>query len=136
MTSSLYPDKQKSKMTSGSFDKLAALKNPALHAFISDAIDLCEPESVVVFDDSKQGFDTIRRQVVEAGEETPLAIKGHTLHFDGPEDQGRDREVVPLNLNHRNIGFGIRPDDFGVKFPFIRQGDFHFVSFGNHMAIG
>jgi phosphoenolpyruvate carboxykinase (GTP) len=31
---------------------------------------------------------------VATREEAGLAIQGHTVHFDGPEDQGRDREVT------------------------------------------
>jgi phosphoenolpyruvate carboxykinase (GTP) len=38
---------------------------------------------------------------VESGEENPLETPGHTYHFDGPNDQGRDREItkylVPKN---------------------------------------
>ena len=31
---------------------------------------------------------------VKLGEEKALKMAGHTIHFDGPEDQGRDREVT------------------------------------------
>jgi len=27
---------------------------------------------------------------IDNREETPLAMEGHTVHFDGPKDQGRD----------------------------------------------
>jgi phosphoenolpyruvate carboxykinase (GTP) len=92
--SSDYTALFKSKMTPTSFRKLMAIDNPKLHAFIADSIALCEPETVSVFDDSARGMGETRRQALEAKEETPLATKGHTLHFDGPQDQGRDREVT------------------------------------------
>lgn len=75
-------------------EKLTAIPIPRLHRFVADAIELCDPEGVVVQDDSPEGMSETRRHAVENGEETPLAVAGHTLHFDGPEDQGRDREVT------------------------------------------
>ena len=76
------------------YRKLMALENPKLHRFVADAVELCEPDSVLVCDDSPQSMAVTRRKVVEHGEETPLAIKGHTVHFDGMQDQGRDRTVT------------------------------------------
>ena len=67
-----------------------ALENPKLHAFVADAIELCQPESVYVCTDDPKDFDYIRQQAVKLGEEKPLATKGHTVHFDGYDDQGRD----------------------------------------------
>lgn len=89
-----YASLLKSKMSVESYRKLAALTNRKLYRFVADAIELCEPESAVVFDDSAEGIAETRRMAIETGEETPLAIEGHTIHFDGPSDQGRDREVT------------------------------------------
>ncbi|MDH7513076.1 MAG: phosphoenolpyruvate carboxykinase domain-containing protein [Clostridiales bacterium] len=36
----------------------------------------------------------VRQQAIFYGEEKPLALSGHTYHFDGLYDQGRDREVT------------------------------------------
>ncbi|MFH0964035.1 MAG: phosphoenolpyruvate carboxykinase (GTP) [Planctomycetota bacterium] len=74
--------------------KLAAIDNPKVHAFVADAVELCRPSSVFVCGDSPEEIRHIRDQAIALGEETPLAIPGHTVHFDGPEDQGRDREVT------------------------------------------
>jgi phosphoenolpyruvate carboxykinase (GTP) len=64
-------------------------------------VELCDPSSVFVCTDSPADIRYIREQAIALGEETPLAIEGHTVHFDGIEDQGRDREVtkylVPKN---------------------------------------
>ena len=71
-----------------------ALENPKLHEFVADAIELCQPDSVAILDDSEESKARTRSAVVEAGEESKLAIQGHTVHFDGMQDQGRDREAT------------------------------------------
>ncbi|MEW6360407.1 MAG: phosphoenolpyruvate carboxykinase (GTP) [Planctomycetota bacterium] len=74
--------------------KLMDIRNPKLHRFIADAIALCQPDSVWISSDSPEDVEKTHRMAAELGEERPLAIKGHTVHFDGVEDQGRDREVT------------------------------------------
>ena len=80
------------KLDAESFAKLSALANSRLHAFIADAIELCEPDSVKICDDSDADRRHTRRQALDAGEERALNIDGHTVHWDGISDQGRDRE--------------------------------------------
>jgi len=70
--------------------KLKELDNDPLNEFLADAIELCEPDSVFVCSDSDEDMEYIRRQAVEKGEEKKLNIEGHTIHFDGFNDQGRD----------------------------------------------
>jgi len=89
-----YADILKPKMQAESFAKLQALRNDRLDAFVADAAKLCEPKSVWVCTDDPADIAHSRRMAVELGEERPLAIQGHTVHFDGPNDQGRDREVT------------------------------------------
>lgn len=84
----------RNKMSRTGYEKLTAIANPAVHQFIADAIELCEPESVFVSTDTKEDIDYIRRQALTKGEEKPLSVAGHTYHFDGMQDQGRDREVT------------------------------------------
>lgn len=79
-----------SKLDAANFQKLAAIKNPRIHEFVEKAIRVCNPESVFVSTDSPEDLDFIRRQAVERGEERNLAIKGHTIHYDGYFDQARD----------------------------------------------
>ena len=89
-----HEKKLKEKLDKANFAKLAAIENDRLHAFIADAVQLCEPDTVLVFDDSAEGVAQTRKLAVDTGEEHPLAIEGHTIHFDGMRDQGRDREVT------------------------------------------
>jgi len=84
----------RNSLSDGSYRKLMAIANPALHAFVADAIELCEPESVWVSTDSPEDIEYTRRKAVELGEEKALEIPGHTVHFDGMEDLGRDRRVT------------------------------------------
>ncbi|MHC4745501.1 MAG: phosphoenolpyruvate carboxykinase domain-containing protein, partial [Planctomycetota bacterium] len=81
----------RARLDEANLAKLLALKNPKMHAFVAEAIELAQPESVFVCTDSDEDLAYIRRRAVEAGEETPLAIKGHTYHFDGYYDQARDK---------------------------------------------
>jgi len=74
--------------------RLMALDNPRLHEFVADAIELCEPDSVIVVDDSAQSMARTRDGAVKAREELPLSTGGHTVHFDGMRDQGRDRNAT------------------------------------------
>ncbi len=82
------------KLAEEDHHRLMALKNPKLHQFVADAIELCEPESVLVFDDSPEGTAMTRYEAVDALEENALMIEGHTVHFDGIQDQGRDRNAT------------------------------------------
>jgi phosphoenolpyruvate carboxykinase (GTP) len=84
----------KKKLTAENYNKLAALNNPKLYEFIADAVELCRPAAVFVCTDKPEDLEDTRRRAVETGEEKPLKITGHTVHFDGIEDQGRDREVT------------------------------------------
>ncbi|MCX6348624.1 MAG: phosphoenolpyruvate carboxykinase domain-containing protein, partial [Candidatus Aureabacteria bacterium] len=88
--SDLFPNACDSK----NIAKIAAINNRAFHLFLADAVRLCSPEKVFVCDDSPEDIAFIRAQATASGEEKPLAVPGHTIHFDGPLDQGRDREVT------------------------------------------
>ncbi|HDI23625.1 MAG TPA: phosphoenolpyruvate carboxykinase (GTP) [Thermoplasmatales archaeon] len=77
-------------------NKLMAIKNSYLHKFIAKYIDLCNPDSVFVSDGSERDQRYIREAAIKNGEEIPLAIEGHTVHFDGYYDQARDRENTKI----------------------------------------
>jgi len=81
----------KGRLTRDNFNKLLALDNPKMHDFVADAITLTNPTSVFVYTDSDEDIAYIRRRAIETGEEIPLNIPGHTCHFDGYYDQGRDK---------------------------------------------
>ncbi len=82
------------KMDEASFGKLSAIDNDDVHEFVAYAAELCTPEKIVVCDDSPQDVAWIRQQAIDNKEERPLAIEGHTVHFDGYYDQARKKEVT------------------------------------------
>ena len=84
----------KGRMDAESFVKLSALENESLHGFIADAVALCKPAKVLVCSDDPADVAYCRRMAIEKGEEAALAAPGHTVHFDGMKDQGRDKEVT------------------------------------------
>ncbi|TDA33037.1 MAG: phosphoenolpyruvate carboxykinase (GTP) [Hadesarchaea archaeon] len=75
-------------------EKLEAIPHPEVHEFIAKAVELCDPERIFICDDSPRDLAYIRRMALESGEERPLSTPGHTYHFDGYFDQGRDRQVT------------------------------------------
>jgi len=89
-----YTQLLKDRLAEEDYRKLMAMDNARLHGFVADAIELCQPDAVLVLDDSPDAVAMTRQKAVETGEETPLTLSGQTVHFDGMKDQGRDREVT------------------------------------------
>lgn len=84
----------KGTMSEESLQKLAALGNEEAIEFIVHAVEICTPRDVFVGDDSVEDASLIRSMAVDNREELPLAIEGHTVHFDGYFDQARKKEVT------------------------------------------
>ena len=84
----------KAKLEARNLEKLLALKNPAMHRFVAEAVALCRPDSVFVCTDAAADIAYVRQQAVAHGEEAPLKTEGHTVHFDGYYDQGRDQAAT------------------------------------------
>ena len=82
----------KERLDEENYNKLIRIKNSYLHKFIARYIELCNPTKIFVSDGSKEAIEYIRKAAIKNGEEMPLAIEGHTVHFDGYYDQARDRE--------------------------------------------
>jgi len=72
--------------------KLEALDNKKVMDYLYEAIDLCKPEKVTVLTDSIEDIEYVRALALKNNEEKSLAMKGHTIHFDGINDQGRDKK--------------------------------------------
>ena len=73
-------------------EKLTYLGNRRVEAIVEEFVNLCRPDRVTVITDSPEDIAYVRRRAVELGEERPLAMEGHTIHFDGYHDQGRDKK--------------------------------------------
>ncbi len=86
------------KLDADSLAKLTALGNEKLYAFVASAAKLCEPDAILVCDDSAADIAKIRQLAIDNREENSLTTEGHTYHFDGPTDQGRDPKVTKYLL--------------------------------------
>ncbi|MFC1487327.1 phosphoenolpyruvate carboxykinase (GTP) [Thermoproteota archaeon] len=89
-----YIEALKPKLSQSDFEKLCAISIPKVHEFIAKSADLCNAEHVFICSDSPQDKKYIRQQAIEKEEERSLNVSGHTVHFDGFYDQGRDRKAT------------------------------------------
>ncbi|MCX6338985.1 MAG: phosphoenolpyruvate carboxykinase (GTP) [Candidatus Aureabacteria bacterium] len=100
------------------FKKLAKIDNPPLHEFLAWCVELCNPATIFVCADEPEDIRYLRESAVRNSEETPLARKGHTFHFDNYNDQGRDKKntgiLVPAGVS---LGEAIetKPRDMALK---------------------
>lgn len=74
------------------FADLRAIGNPDLEDFVARYVSLCNPDRVYLSTGSPEDRLRIKRTALQNGEERKLGIEGHTLHFDNPADQGRDKK--------------------------------------------
>ena len=93
----------KSKMSEKSYRKLIALENQKLFDFVGEYVQLCDPDTVYVCDDSDEDAEVIRLKALEAGEEKELAKPGQTIHYDGYGDQGRDKANTKFMVARENL---------------------------------
>jgi len=82
----------RNRVSQEDFNRLSRIDNPKLFQFIAEYIKLCNPETIFVCTDAPEDRHYIREEAIRTTEERSLAISGHTVHFDGYYDQGRDRK--------------------------------------------
>ncbi len=100
------------------FNKMVELGQPDMNKFVAMAMKLSEPASVFVATDSAEDREYVRGKSLELSEEFALAARGHTCHFDGIRDQGRDKEntryLLPPNVHlGEHINYMLREE--GLK---------------------
>ncbi|AKJ64764.1 phosphoenolpyruvate carboxykinase (GTP) [Kiritimatiella glycovorans] len=99
-----HADLLKSKMSEDSYRKLTALENEKLFNFIGEYVELCEPDSVYMCDDSDEDAEYVRQRSLEIGEESKLARDGQTIHYDGYGDQARDKANTKFMVSRETLG--------------------------------
>ena len=72
-------------------EKIKAIDNPELHAFLAEWIEWLEPDKVFVCTDSPEDEDYVRWKALYYGEEKMLETPHHTVHYDSYYDQARDK---------------------------------------------
>lgn len=70
-------------------ERIQAIRHPEVLMKIANAIVICTPGAVYINDGSAADRQFIRDLSLSTGEERPLAMPGHTVHFDLKEEQGR-----------------------------------------------
>jgi phosphoenolpyruvate carboxykinase (GTP) len=70
-------------------NRMLKIKHPDVLKRIANAIVICNPKSVFVNTGSPADKQFIRTLALEKKEEAPLAMEGHTIHFDLAKEQGR-----------------------------------------------
>jgi phosphoenolpyruvate carboxykinase (GTP) len=100
-----YLEAIRPKVSEEDYNELCALTNPKVFEFIAKSSDLCNCEKIFVCNDSAEDIAYVRQQALATGEEAPLKLEGHTVHFDAMNDQGRDRQATKY-LVPRGISFG------------------------------
>ncbi len=97
----------KAKMDEANFAKLAAIENPKVHDFVADVLELGDPDSVYVATDAPEDVAYVRQSATDRGEEKKLTAEGHTVHFDGYQDQARDKARTKYLLD-KGVDLGER----------------------------
>ncbi|MBI5229352.1 phosphoenolpyruvate carboxykinase (GTP) [Candidatus Micrarchaeota archaeon] len=102
----------KTKLNERSFEKIERIKNARLHEFLAEFIELCNPSKVFVSSSSPEDTRFLREESIRRGEEKMLALEGHTIHFDSPLDQGRDKKNTRILVERgEDLGYGIETKD-------------------------
>ena len=92
--------------------KLLALNNEKVLSIVEEAINICSPQRATVFADEPSDALYMRQRAILYREEMTLRQRGHTVHFDGPGDQGRDNAVTKY-LVEPGRGLGKRFNQIG-----------------------
>jgi phosphoenolpyruvate carboxykinase (GTP) len=69
---------------------LEALGNQKVIELVNEYVALCKPAKVTILTDSQEHAEYVRNLALRNKEEHALRTRGHTIHWDGINDQGRD----------------------------------------------
>ncbi len=85
------------------FEKIQKIKNEEARLKIANTIAMGQPDSVFVNTGSPEDKQFIINLSLKKGEESKIAIKGHTIHYDLAEEQARiiDRTFYITNDDER-----------------------------------
>ncbi len=79
----------KQKMDDTHLTRISKIEHPEILIRIANAIFLCNPDKVFINTGSHKDQTFIKDLALEKGEEAPLAMANHTIHFDLAGEQGR-----------------------------------------------
>ena len=79
----------KSKMDDTQFSRIQQIKNENALLKIANAIKMCDPDRVFINTGSDEDKKFIKQLALNKGEEAPLPMENHTIHYDLKDEQGR-----------------------------------------------
>jgi len=117
--------------------KLNKIENEAVRLKIANAIVLCDPDKVFVNTASDEDRQFIKDLSLEKGEEKPLPMENHTIHYDLKDEQGRiiDRTFYISNEGEEvsslanKMDRGIAFEDIKDKMTGIMKGKIMMIGF-------
>jgi phosphoenolpyruvate carboxykinase (GTP) len=92
--------------------KLKRIQNPDVLKKIANAIVLCKPDAVFIDTGSAVDQQFVRELSLKKGEESPLPMPGHTIHYDLKQEQGRiiDRTFYIYNQGEEVNSLALKKD--------------------------
>jgi len=77
------------KMDANHLARIEKIRTTPALLKIANAAAMCRPESIFINTGSDEDRQFIRDLALKKGEEKPLSMEGHTIHYDLKEEQGR-----------------------------------------------
>jgi phosphoenolpyruvate carboxykinase (GTP) len=77
------------KMDKDNISKIKKIKTEKAILKIANAAKMCDPDSIFINTGSEEDKRFIKEGSLKKGEEAPLAMENHTIHYDLEEEQGR-----------------------------------------------
>ncbi len=87
------------QLSSPHFNRIERITIEDVRVRIANAISICTPDEIFINSGTDEDRQFIRDLAIRNGEEKPLPMPGHTIHFDLEEEQGRivDRTYYIVN---------------------------------------
>ncbi len=106
------------KCDENNIKKLEVINNKHLNDFIAKFVNLFKPDSIFICNDTEEDIQYIRDKTIRDGEESELAMPGHTIHFDSINDQARDKARTKFLVSagkEFGKGLNIADKDEGIE---------------------
>jgi len=100
---SKYENFLKKMMNEKNFEKIKNLNNEKVFDFIGEFTEHCNPASLYICDDSEADRTFIRETAIKKGEEKTIYLNNQTVHWDGYNDQGRDKANTRYLVRPENM---------------------------------
>ena len=96
------------KLDADSLAKLSRIRTGDALVKIANSIAVCRPDAVFIHTGSAEDSAWVRKASLDKGEEKPLAMTNHTIHYDLPQEQGRivDRTFYIINEGDKVSALG------------------------------